>query len=60
MVPTAAAIAALVITKAFEKAGEQIGVKVVEAGSKLLSLLKRKKPNTAIAVEQAQQEPSNY
>ena len=60
MVPTAAAIATLVITKAFEKVGEQIGTKVIEAGSKLLSLLKCKKPDTAIVVEQAQQEPSNY
>ncbi|MBD2166451.1 hypothetical protein H6G04_18810 [Calothrix membranacea FACHB-236] len=57
---TAAAIATLVITKAFEKTGEKLGEKVLEEGEKLLSKLKEKKPSTANAIELAQQQPLNY
>ncbi|MBW4502003.1 MAG: hypothetical protein KME57_21130 [Scytonema hyalinum WJT4-NPBG1] len=57
---TAAAIATLVITKAFEKTGEKLGEKVLEEGSKLLSLLKHKDPDTATAIELAQEQPLNY
>jgi hypothetical protein len=57
---TAAAIATLVITKAFEKTGEILGEKALEQGGKLLSLLKRKEPTTAKAIEQAQTQPLDY
>jgi hypothetical protein len=57
---TAAAIATLVITKAFEKTGEILGEKVLEQSGKLLSLLKRKEPSTAAAIEQAQAQPLDY
>ncbi|MEO0840002.1 MAG: hypothetical protein AAF063_14015 [Cyanobacteria bacterium J06643_5] len=57
MIPiTPAKIAVLVITKALEKAGEQLGNKVIEEGNKLLSLLKRKKPDTAASVEKVAQQ----
>lgn len=48
---TAGAIATLVLTKAFEKAGETLGEKVMEKGGKLMQLLKRKSPDTASAIE---------
>ncbi|MFN6539093.1 MAG: hypothetical protein RM021_022445 [Nostoc sp. EkiNYC01] len=54
---TAAAIATLVITKAFEKTGEIIGEKAWNEGEKLLVLLKRKEPSTAKLIEQAQTQP---
>ena len=57
---TATAIATLVITKAFEKMGEKLGDKALNEGGKLLSLLKQKEPNTAQAIESAQQEPIDY
>lgn len=57
MIPIAPAkIAVLVITKALEKAGEEVGKKVISEGSKLLLLLKRKKPDTAASVEKAAQQ----
>ncbi|QSJ14376.1 hypothetical protein JYQ62_20905 [Nostoc sp. UHCC 0702] len=57
---TAATIAILVITKAFEKSGEKLGEKVLEEGGKLLVLLKRKAPSTATVIEQAQTQPLDY
>ncbi|MCC5667463.1 hypothetical protein LC653_27165 [Nostoc sp. CHAB 5784] len=57
---TAAAIATLVITKAFEKTGEILGEKALEQGGNLLSLLKRKEPTTATAIELAQAQPLDY
>ncbi|MFB2769221.1 hypothetical protein ACE1AT_07985 [Pelatocladus sp. BLCC-F211] len=57
---TVAAIATLVITKAFEKTGEILGEKALEKGGELLVLLRRKKPDTASAIEQAQQKPLDY
>ncbi|WP_179050551.1 hypothetical protein [Nostoc sp. TCL26-01] len=57
---TAAAIAILVLTKAFERTGEILGEKVLEQGGKLFSLLKRKEPHTAAAIEQAQTQPLDY
>jgi hypothetical protein len=54
---TAEAIATLVITKTFEKTGEKLTDKALEEGSKLLSLLKRKYPTTAKAIELAQRQP---
>ncbi|MEH2161437.1 MAG: hypothetical protein V7K38_10400 [Nostoc sp.] len=57
---TAAAIATLVITKAFEKTGEIIGEKAWNEGEKLLVLLKRKEPSTAKLLEQAKTQPLDY
>ncbi len=57
---TAAAIATLVIIKAFEKTGEIIGEKAWNEGEKLVLLLKRKEPDTANAIELAQKQPLNY
>ncbi|MEH2261098.1 hypothetical protein [Nostoc sp.] len=57
---TAAAIATLVITKAFEKTGEIISEKAWDEGEKLLVLLKRKEPSTAKAIEQAKTQPLDY
>ena len=57
---TAAAIATLVITKAFEKTGEIIGEKTWQEGEKLLALLKEKEPSTANAVQLAQQQALDY
>ncbi len=57
---TAAALATLVITKAFEKTGEIIGEKAWDEGEKLLVLLKRKEPSTAKVIEQAKTQPLDY
>lgn len=64
---TAAAIATLILTKAFEKTGEELGAKALEQGGKVLALLKRKRPDTATAIEKvveqpalAEQEPANF
>ncbi|MDZ8033176.1 hypothetical protein [Nostoc sp. DedSLP04] len=57
---TAAAIATLVIIKAFEKTGEIIGEKAWNEGEKLLVLLKRKEPSTAKVIEQAKTQPLDY
>ncbi|MFK0732197.1 MAG: hypothetical protein ACIWVG_13710 [Gloeotrichia echinulata HAB0833] len=57
---TAAAIATLVITKAFERTGEILGEKALEEGDKLLSLLKQKAPKTANAIELLQTQPLDY
>ena len=57
---TAAAIATLVIIKAFEKTGEIIGEKAWNEGEKLLVLLKRKEPSTAKLIEQAKTQSLNY
>lgn len=57
---SAAAIATLVVTKAFEKTGEVIGEKALEQGGKLVQLLKDRFPNTATAIERVEQQPLNY
>lgn len=64
---TATVIATLILTKAFEKTGEELGAKALEQGGKLLALLKRKSPDTAAAIEKvaeqpalAEQEPANF
>lgn len=52
---TAAAIATLVITKAFERTGEVIVDKlIVEKGGQLMRLLRDKHPHTASAIERVQ------
>lgn len=57
---TAATIATLVLTKAFEKTGEKLGEKVLEEGGKLMQLLKNRSPSTASAIKLAQQQPLDY
>lgn len=54
---TAGMIAILVLTKAFEKAGETLGEKVLEKAGNLMQLLKRKSPDTASAIELVAQHP---
>jgi uncharacterized protein YjgD (DUF1641 family) len=54
---TTAAIATLILTKAFEKTGEKVTEAVWKQGEKLLALLKRKAPETAGAIEKAAQNP---
>ena len=54
---TAAAIATLVLTKAFEKTGEKLGERVLDLSGKLFALLKKKQPTIASEIELAQQEP---
>jgi hypothetical protein len=54
---TAAGIATLVITKAFEKTGEMLGEKVIEQSGKLMHLLKSEYPTAAELVEVAARRP---
>lgn len=56
----AVAVATVVLTNAFEKAGEQVESGTLEQAKKLLQLLKRKTPETALSVEHARQQPENY
>jgi hypothetical protein len=60
MEPVSLTAGAIVITKAFEKTGEILGEKALEKGGELLVLLRRKKPDTANAIEEAQQKPLDY
>jgi hypothetical protein len=54
---TAAAIATLILTKAFEKTGEKLTETVWKQGEKLLALLKRKAPETAGAIAAVAENP---
>lgn len=64
---SAATIATLIATKAFEKTGEQLSEKGWEIIGRFLKSLRRKDPQTATAIEKvaeqpalAEQEPENY
>ncbi len=64
---SAAAIATLIATKAFEKTGEQLSEQVWDLVGNFLTSLKRKDPHTARAIEKvaaqpalAEQEPDKY
>ena len=64
---SAATIATLIATKAFEKTGEQLSEKVWGLVENFLTSLKRRDPHTATAIEKvaaqpalAEQEPGNY
>ena len=64
---TATLIATLILTKAFEKTGEKLGEAALAQGGKLLTVLRRKSPDTAVAIEKvaqqpqlAEQEPENF
>ncbi|WOD39072.1 hypothetical protein [Nodosilinea sp. E11] len=54
---TAAAIATLVATKAFEKTGEKLTDSVWTLVSNFLTALRKKDPTTAAAIEQVAQQP---
>ena len=55
---SAAVIATLIATKAFEKTGDKLGEGVWALVSKFLSTLKRKDPATAVAIAQVAQNPA--
>ncbi|TVP66045.1 MAG: hypothetical protein EA342_12805, partial [Leptolyngbya sp. LCM1.Bin17] len=55
---TAAAIATLVATKAFEKTGEKLSDSVWNLVSGFLTALRKKDPATAQAIEQVAQQPT--
>lgn len=57
---SAAAIATLVITKAFEKTGEVLGEKALEQGGKLVRLLQNRFPHTIIAIERVKEKPEDW
>ncbi len=56
---TTGAIAALtlVLSTALEKTGERLGEKVMEQAGKVIEQLKRKSPETAVAIERGEQNP---
>ncbi|MFY7803985.1 MAG: hypothetical protein ACOVQ7_11195 [Limnoraphis robusta] len=57
---TVAALAALIITKATEKTGEKLGEKLFEQGGTLLQQLRRKSPQTALAIEKVNETPLDW
>ncbi|HAA27927.1 MAG TPA: hypothetical protein DCE56_10030 [Cyanobacteria bacterium UBA8553] len=54
------AIVTTLATKALEKTGEKIGEQVFDATGKFLSQLRSKSPDTATAIELAEQQPLDY
>ncbi|MGP1387651.1 MAG: hypothetical protein ACTS2F_29205 [Thainema sp.] len=56
----ATAIAATIMTKFWEKTGEQLSEKLFSASDKFLKSLKKKSPETVTAIEQAPQQPLDY
>ena len=57
---SAAAIATLVITKAFEKTGEVLGEKALEQGGKLVHLLQERFPKVSTALARVEQKPEDW
>lgn len=57
---SAAAIATLVITKAFEKTGEKLGEKALEQGGKLVRLLKERFPKADSALARVEEKPEDW
>jgi cysteinyl-tRNA synthetase len=57
---SAAAIATLVITKAFEKTGEVLGEKALEQGGKLVRLLKERFPKADSALAHVEEKPEDW
>ncbi|MFP5272144.1 hypothetical protein [Coleofasciculus sp.] len=57
---SAAAIATLVITKAFEKTGEVLGEKALAQGGKLVTLLKARFPNADAALARVEEQPEDW
>lgn len=56
----ATAVAATVMTKAFEKTGERLGEKVFDQSEKFLTSLRIRSPETASAIQKAPQEPLDF
>jgi cysteinyl-tRNA synthetase len=57
---SAAEVATLVITKAFEKTGEVLGEKALEQGGKLLRLLKERFPKADSALARVEERPEDW
>jgi hypothetical protein len=57
---SAAAIATLVITKAFEKTGEVLGEKALEQGGKLVQLLQERFPKASTALARVEEKPEDW
>ncbi len=57
---SAAAIATLVITKAFEKTGEVLGEKALEQGGKLVQLLQKRFPKASTALARVEEKPEDW
>jgi vacuolar-type H+-ATPase subunit C/Vma6 len=57
---SAAAIATLVITKAFEKTGEKLGEKALEQGGKLVRLIRERFPSTATVLARVEEQPEDW
>ena len=57
---SAAAIATLVITKAFEKTGEVLGEKALAQGGKLVTLLKQRFPRADAALARVESQPEYW
>lgn len=57
---SAAAIATLIITKAFEKTGEVLGEKALEQGGKLVRLLKERFPKADSALARVEEKPQDW
>lgn len=57
---SAAAIATLVITKAFEKTGEKLGEKALEQGGKLVQLLQKRFPKASTALARVEEKPEDW
>ena len=53
-------LAALIITKATEKTGEKLGEKLFDQGEALLQQLRRKSPQTALAIEKVNEKPLDW
>ena len=56
----ATAIAATIMTKFWEKTGEQLSEELFEKTEKFYKSLKKKSPQTALAIEQSQEHPLDY
>jgi hypothetical protein len=57
---SAAAIATLVITKAFEKTGEVLGEKALKQGGKLVQLLQKRFPKASTALARVEEKPEDW
>jgi hypothetical protein len=60
LVMAATAIAATIMTKFWEKTGEQLSEELFEKTEKFYKSLKKKSPKTALAIEQSQKQPLDY
>lgn len=56
----AIAVATTVVTKALEKTGEKLGERAFQLSERFLKSLRKKSPSTALAIENASQEPLDY